>query len=109
MLVSVKMKSTKKTMVATLMIVMVLAVGVTPIFAQSENAPGISPNAGIGKGNRKGQLQRYRENIRERIYEKPEEIDISELNEADVDSRIPKPLTLRKSRTRRTSSAVSGY
>ena len=88
MLVSVKMKSTKKTMVATLMIVMVLAVGIVPIFAQSDNTPDISPNAGIGKGNRKGQLQRNRENLRERMYEKPEEIDISELNEADVDPRI---------------------
>jgi hypothetical protein len=88
MLVSVKMKTTKKTMAATLMIVMVLAVGITPIFAQSDNAPDISPNAGIDKGNRKGQLQRYRVNIRERIYEKPEEIDISELNEADVDPKI---------------------
>ena len=90
MLVSVKMKTTKKTMVATLMIVMVLAVGIVPIFAQSDSVPDISPEAGPqGKGNRQGQLQRFIQNIRERIQiANPEEIDISGLNEADVDPRI---------------------
>ncbi len=89
MLVSVKMKSTKKTMVATLMIVMVLAVGITPIFAQSDNAPDISPEAGLGKGNRQGKLQRYRENLKQRLQlAKPEEVDISGLDESDVAPRI---------------------
>ena len=89
MLVSVKMKTTKKTMIATLMIVMVLAGGVTPIFAQSDNAPDISSNAGSGKMNRQGKLQRYRQNLRERLnFAKPEEIDLEALDESDVDPRI---------------------
>ena len=83
------MKTTKKTMVATLMIVMVLAGGIVPIFAQSDKAPDISPNAGSGKMNRQGKLQRYRQNLRERIqFAKPEEIDITILDEADVNPRI---------------------
>ena len=87
------MKTTKKTMVATLMIVMVLAVGVTPIFAQSDNAPGITANSGAkSKKAQMGNLQRYKNNLRERLQLAKTEIDISGLDETDVDPRIAEAL-----------------
>ena len=93
MVVSVKMKETKKTMVATLIIVMVLAVGVIPISAQPDNAPGITSNPGVGKGNRQGQLKSYRESLRARIQQaKPDATDLSTLDESDVDPRIAEAL-----------------
>ncbi len=82
MLVSVKMKATKKTMVATLMIVMVLAVGITPIFAQTDLE---SDESGL----RAGKMQRYRAKIKERLQNvQPEAIDITGLDESDVAPRI---------------------
>ncbi len=89
MSVSVKMKTTKKTMVATLMIVMVLAVGITPIFAQSDNA--VDSNSGFRskKALRAGKMQQNRAKIQERFQlVKPEEIDISGLDENDAAPRI---------------------
>lgn len=83
------MKTTKKTMIATLIIVMVLTIGVTPIFAQSENTPDITPGEGKGRQTQANKLQMYRQRLRKRISQiHPEEIDLSSLDEADVAPRI---------------------
>ena len=97
-LVSVKMKATKKTMIATLMIVMVLATGITPIIAQSDNALDSNSLAGrdtassAGKGRPMWiqQVQQYKENLRQRIQTgtTPEEIDLNDLDEATIVTRL---------------------
>jgi hypothetical protein len=98
MLVSVKMKATKKTMIATLMIIMVLATGITPILAQSENAPGSNSLAGrdtasdegLGKPMRVQRMQKYKEDLRQRFqaWASPEEIDLDELDESTIATRL---------------------
>ena len=89
MLVSVKMKSTKKTMVATLMIVMVFAVSITPIFAQSDNAPDIDTGVQSKNALRAEKLQQFRSRMQARLQlAQPEEIDLSDLDENDAAPRI---------------------
>ena len=98
LLVSVKMKATKKTMIATLMIVMVLATGITPIFAQSDNAPDKNSPAGRDTASIEGgdkpmrvqRMQEYKENLRQRFLAgtTPEEIDLDELDEATIATRL---------------------
>ena len=97
-LVSVKMKATKKTMIATLMIVMVLATGITPIFAQSDNAPDsnslagrdTASSAGKGRPMRVQRMQQYKENLRQRFQAGtlPEEISLDDLDEATIATRL---------------------
>ena len=98
LLVSVKMKATKKTMIATLMIVMVLATGITPIIAQSDNAldsnslagRDTASSAGKGKPMWVQRVQQYKENLRQRIQTgtTPEEIDLNDLDEATIVTRL---------------------
>jgi len=98
LLVSVKMKASKKTMIATLMIVMVIATGITPIFAQSDNVPDSNSLAGRdaasidgrGKPMRVQRMQQYKENLRQRFQTGtlPEEISLDELDEATIATRI---------------------
>jgi hypothetical protein len=98
MLVSVKMKATKKTMIATLMIVMVLATGITPIIAQSDNAPNSNARTGRETASNAGKsrpmwvqrMQQYKENLRQRVQTgtTPEEIDLDDLDEATIATRL---------------------
>ena len=98
LLVSVKMKATKKTMIATLMIVMVIATGITPIFAQSDNALDSNSLAGrdAASNERRGKsmmvqrMQQYKENLRQRFQAGtlPEEISLDELDEATIATRL---------------------
>jgi len=92
------MKATKKTMIATLMIVMVLATGITPIIAQSDNALDSNSLAGrdTASSAEKGrpmwvqQVQQYKENLRQRIQTgtTPEEIDLIDLDETTIEIRL---------------------
>ena len=97
-LVSIKMKATKKTMIATLMIVMVLATGITPIIAQSDNAldsnsladRDTASSAGKGRPMWVQRVQQYKENLRQRIQTgtTPEEIDLIDLDETTIAIRL---------------------
>ena len=81
LLVLVKMKATKKTMIATLMIVMVLATGIIPIFAQSDNAPDKNSLAGRDTASNKGRGKPMRFPVGNTL----EEID---LDEATIATRL---------------------
>jgi len=92
MLDSVKMKTTKKMMVAALLVLAVLSVGITPIFA----APDTAMSRGV-KGSQKGtqnknmfttmsaQGQTVREQVQQRLQAMNKPIDISDLDEAAID------------------------
>jgi len=92
------MKATKKTMIVTLMIVMVLAMGITSIIAQSDNALDSNSLAGrdtassAGKGRSMWiqRVQQYKENLRQRIQTgtTPEEIDLNDLDETTIATRL---------------------
>lgn len=84
MLFSVKMKAIKKTMIATLMIVMVLATGVAPILALSDNASVKS----FGRSKLQATNQRLQQAKKKLQITKPEEIDLIELDESIVAERI---------------------
>ena len=84
LLVSVKMKTTKKTMIATLMIVMVLATGIIPIFAQSDNAPDKNSLTGRDTASNKGRGKP----MMFPVGNTPEEIDLDDLDEATIANRL---------------------
>ena len=98
LLVSVKMIAPKKTMIATLMIVMVIATGIPPIFAQSDNTPdsnslvgrNAASNERRGKSMMVQRMQQYKENLRQRFQAGtlPEEISLDELDEATIATKL---------------------
>ena len=93
MLDSVKMKTTKKMMIAALLTLAVLSVGITPIFA----APDTSMSRGDVSVQKRSQNaftsvmtqgQAIREQIRQRLEAMNTPLDITDLNEADVDDKF---------------------
>jgi hypothetical protein len=93
--VSVKMKTTKKMMIAALLTLAVLTVGITPIFA----APDIAKSRGVtssqkGAQNKNmftqisAQGQKVREQIQQRIQAINAPVDISDLDEAAIDDKF---------------------
>lgn len=87
----VKMKTTKKMMVSALLILAVLSVGITPIFAAQDTASRGEANAQLGarKGNVLTRMSAQGETIRAQIKQRLEAlntpIDISDLNEVMID------------------------
>ncbi len=89
------MKTTKKMMVAALLVLAVLSVGITPIFA----APDTAMSRGV-KSSQKGaqnknmfttmsaQGQTIREKVQQRLQAMNKPIDISDLDEAAIDGKF---------------------
>ena len=95
MLFSVKMKTTKKMMVAALLVLAVLSVGITPIFAAPDNAMSRgAENAQRGAKNKnmfttmsaRGQV--IREQIQERLQALNTPLNITDLDDADIDAKL---------------------
>jgi hypothetical protein len=87
-----KMRTTKTLLIAAVVAVAVLAAGLTPIYAQPEaDTPNTEPFF-----NRAQQLERLRETLRNRLQIRqsngeaspPAEIDVDDLDEAEIDSII---------------------
>ena len=86
------MKTTKKMMVAALLALAVLSVGITPIFAApTEMSRGVT-SAQKGRQNSftavNSQAVSVREQVKQRIQAMYAEINIDELDEADIDKKF---------------------
>ena len=95
MLVLVKMKTMKKMMIAALLVLAVLTVGITPIFAAPDTAMSRSVTGAqqkVQKGNIFTQVQAQGLTIREQIQQKLQAfnmpVSITDLNEDDIDYKF---------------------
>ena len=86
------MKTTKKMMVSALLIMAVLSVGITPIFAAPDNSRGVVSAQKAQKGNMVQQMRVKGNAIRSRVQAElqamQEPIDITDLDESMIDDVI---------------------
>ena len=86
------MKTTKKMMVAALLTLAVLSVGITPIFAAPEQMSRGVTSAQQGRQNSftavNSQGLSVREQIRQRLQAMYAQVNITELDEADIDRKF---------------------
>jgi hypothetical protein len=92
MLFSVKMKTTKKMMVAALLTIAVLSVGITPIFAAPDTMSRGVTDAQKGRKNSftavNSQGLSVREQVKQRLQAFSAQVNITELDEADIDDKF---------------------
>ena len=93
MLVSVKMKTTKKMMVSALLILAVLSVGITPIFAAPYNSMSRgAENAQRGQQNRFTTMNSrgltIREQVKQRLQAMNTPLTITDLDDSGIDAKF---------------------
>jgi hypothetical protein len=93
MLVSVKMKTTKKMMVSVLLVLAVLSVGITPIFAAPDKAMSRgAENAQRGQQNKFTTMNArgltIREQVKQRLQAMNTPLNITDLDEAGIDAKF---------------------